>query len=134
MILGTEADLARTRELGVTAVVSLCRVGASEVRAAGVEPAKHAEVWLVDKEEPEANAHLAWTLADAARTVATLRDTGERVLLHCVHAHHRTPSVAMVYSRLRGVGAGAAERIQSVLPHPIDGLLWRTASTLKEDQ
>lgn len=134
VILGTEADLARTRELGVTAVVSLCRVGASEVRAAGVEPGKHAEVWLIDKEEPDANAHLPWTLTDAARTVATLRDAGERVLLHCVHAHHRTPSVAMAYSRLRGVEAGAAERIQSALPHPIDGLLWRTASTLMEDQ
>ncbi len=128
VLLGTEADLARCRELGVTAVVSLCRVGASEVRAAGVEPGKQVEVWLVDKEDPDANAHLAWTLTDAARTVAALRDAGERVLLHCVHAHHRTPSVALAYSRLRGVADGAADRIQQALGYPVDGLLWRTAS------
>ena len=42
-------------------------------------------------------------LADAARTVATLRDEGHVVLLHCVAAQSRTPTVAIAYAMLRGV-------------------------------
>ncbi|WP_250645995.1 ADP-ribosylglycohydrolase family protein [Propioniciclava coleopterorum] len=101
VLLGTEADLARCAELGVTAVVSLSRVGVLDLAAAGVGPGRHAEVWLLDSDDPRENADLSWTLADAARTVASLRDAGERVLLHCVAAEHRTPSVALAYSRLR---------------------------------
>ena len=38
---------------GVDAVVSLCRLGAAEVPAAGVAPADHVEVWLVDSADPD---------------------------------------------------------------------------------
>ncbi len=127
VLLGTEADLARCDELGVTAVVSLSRVGAPDLAAAGVAPGKHVEVWLVDSDDPADNAHLAWTLADAARTIAALRDRGETVLLHCVHAQHRTPSVALAYSRLRGAAPGASRRIEDAVGHRVDGLLWHTA-------
>ena len=127
VLLGTEADLCRARELGITAVVSLSRVGAPEIEVAAVAPGNHATVWLVDSEESVDNAHLEWTLTDAARTVAALRDAGERVLVHCVHAQHRTPSVAMAYSQLRGHEDGAADRITRALGRPIDGRLWRTA-------
>lgn len=130
VLLGTEADLARVRALGVTAVVSLSRVGAPEIERGGVRPGNHAELWLIDSNDPADNAHLAWTLNDAARTIAALRDQGERVLLHCVHAEHRTPSVALVYSRLRGVDADtAAARIEQTLGRRVDGLLWETART-----
>lgn len=127
VILGTETDLARCRELGVTAVVSLSRIGKPELTSAGVEPGKHAEAWLIDSEDPAKNAHLAWTLADAARTIAALRDQGERVLVHCVRAEHRTPSVALAYSKLRKSAPGADKRIEKAIGHPVDGLLWRTA-------
>lgn len=129
VLLGTEADLARCGELGVTAVVSLSRLSAEDARSAGVEPGKHASVWLVDSDTPAANPYLAWTIKDAARTVKALRDEGERVLLHCVAAHHRTPSVALAYSRLLGVPAAeAADRITAALGVPdVGGLLWQTA-------
>ena len=127
VLLGTEADLARVRELGVTAVVSLSRVGAAELAAAGVEPGRHVEVWLVDSDLPEGNAQLAWTLVDAARSIVRFRKQGERVLVHCVHAHHRTPAVALAYSRAIGRGDGAAERIELALGRKIGGLLWTTA-------
>ncbi len=128
VLLGTEADLARCAELGVTAVVSLSRVGAPEIAAAGVKPGRHAEVWLVDSDDPDLNAHLAWTLADAARTVAALRADGERVLLHCVAADHRTPAAALAYSHLLGTAVGAAARIEDAIGHRVGGLLWQTAA------
>ena len=109
-------------------MVSLSRVGGPDLAAAGVAPGKHAEVWLIDSDDPDANAHLAWTLTDAAHTIATLRDQGERVLLHCVHAQHRTPAVALAYSRLRGAAPGASRRIEKAVGHPVDGLLWHTAT------
>ena len=108
VILGTEADLLRCRDLGVTAAVSLSRVAAADRRAAGLHPDKRVEVWLVDSEDPAENAHLAWTLADAAE--------------------HRTPAVALAYSRLLGVPTeDAAPRIEAALGHRVAGLLWRTA-------
>ena len=128
VLLGTEADLARCLELGVTAVVSLSRVGALDLAATGVAPDKHVEVWLIDSDDPAANAHLAWTLTDAARTIATLRAQGDTVLLHCVHAQHRTPSVALAYSRLCGAAPGASGRIEDAAGHRVDGLLWDTAA------
>ena len=98
-----------------------------DLAAAGVAPGKHVEVWLVDSDAPAANAHLAWTLADAARTIAALREHGETVLLHCVHAQHRTPAVALAYSRLRGAAPGASRRVEDAVGHRVDGLLWHTA-------
>ena len=129
VLLGTEADLARCAELGVTAVVSLSRIGAADRTAAGAAPDRHAEVWLIDSDDPRENADLAWTLRDAARTVAALRAGGHRVLLHCVAAHHRTPAVALAYSTLVGAAPGAAERIEAAIGHRVDGLLWETAAS-----
>jgi hypothetical protein len=86
---------------GVTAVVSLCRLGAEQVPATGIAPENHVEVWLIDDAAPH-NPHLEYVIDDAARTVAELRDAGETVLLHCVWAASRTPVVAARYSVLRG--------------------------------
>lgn len=131
VILGTEADLARCAELGITAVVSLSRVGDADIEAAGVAPGKHVEVWLVDSEDPAKNPHLAWTLADAAATMDQLRAEGERVLVHCVAAEHRTPAVALAYSLYVGQTPGRAQsKVQARLMRDIDGLLWQTAGTL----
>ena len=130
VILGTEADLARCAELGVTAVVSLSRVGAADIAAAGVQPGKHVEVWLVDSDDPDANADLAWTLEDVARTIDHLRADGERVLLHCVAAEHRTPAIALAYSRYVGQTERTAKRqIETLLRRrgQMGCLLWETA-------
>lgn len=84
---------------GVTAVVSLCRLGSEQVP-------KHVEYVsfrLIDSVKPGDNPNLAPVLADAAATVAALRGEGHTVLLHCVAAQSRTPAVAIAYARFRGV-------------------------------
>lgn len=83
----------------VDVVVSLCLTGRTQVPA-GVE---HINFRLMDQAEPEQNPNLDFVLMDAARLVADLRDEGKTVLLHCVAAHSRTPTVAIAYSMLRGV-------------------------------
>ncbi|MCU7728881.1 ADP-ribosylglycohydrolase family protein [Actinoplanes sp. KI2] len=90
---------------GVTAVVSLCRVGRSQF--AGVPAANQVQVWLVD--QPGANANTAFALDQAARIVLALRDEGHRVLLHCAAGQSRTPAVGARYAMLRrGVDGKAA--------------------------
>ena len=126
--MGTFADLFHTRELGVDAVVSLCRLGVDDAKVDGVAPGDHVEVWLVDSENPADNQHLEFVLDDAAAAVQMFRAEGKRVLLHCVAAHHRTPSVALRYAQLLGIDTReAATAIQSALGHHIGGLLWQVA-------
>ena len=83
----------------------------------GVAAEDHVEVWLVDAED--ANNDLPFVLRDAAETVRQLRSEGKTVLLHCVHAHTRTPVVAALYgSLLTGVPAGISlDRVLAVLPN-----------------
>lgn len=105
---------------GVTAVVSLCLVGRKQVPA-GLE---HIDFWLVDRADSAHNPNLDFLLADAARTVAALRDEGHRVLVHCVAAQSRTPTVGIAYSMLRGVDRRTATReMRRALPaaHPNRG-------------
>lgn len=82
---------------GVDAVVSLCRLGADEVPARGVAATDHVEVWLVDDIHPDQNPNLEFVLHDAVTTVESLRAEGRTVLLHCVQAQSRTPTVAALY-------------------------------------
>ena len=94
----------RSLPLGVDAVVSLCRLGADEVPAAGVADCDHIEVWLIDSASSSANPHLGYLLEQAADAIAVLRGEGRTVLLHCVQAQSRTPAVAALYgARHRGV-------------------------------
>ncbi|WP_328518100.1 ADP-ribosylglycohydrolase family protein [Mycolicibacterium arseniciresistens] len=89
----------------VDAVVSLCRVGDRDVPTG----MPHAEVWLIDRSTPDDNAHLDFVLLDAVHTVEELRRQGRTVLVHCVEALSRTPTVAALYgSRLRGVSVDQA--------------------------
>lgn len=98
------------------AVVSLCRLGAAQVPLAGVPPEDHLEVWLIDAED--ANNDLPLVLQDAAAAVRQLRSEGKTVLLHCVHAHTRTPVVAAAYGALvtGSSGQDALDRVLAVLP------------------
>jgi protein-tyrosine phosphatase len=82
----------------VTTVVSLCLVGTEQIRP----DIEHVVFRLIDVSAPEANPNLDFVIADAARTVAALRDEGHVVLLHCVAAHSRTPTAGIAYALLRG--------------------------------
>ncbi len=57
-------------------------------------------------------------LLDAAETVRDLRVEGKTVLVHCVHAHTRTPLVAAAYGALVTGSSpnDALERVTAVLP------------------
>ena len=77
--LGTET----TSGHRATAVVSLMRRGRLDVPAAGIEPANHVEVRLLDRSARDANPNLAFCLADTAAVIAELR-RGPPVLVHCV--------------------------------------------------
>ena len=102
---------------GVDAVVSMCRIGTAQTPA-GVAPGDHVEVWLLDERDRAKNPNLDLVLADTADTVAALRAEGRTVLLHCVAAHSRTPTVAALYAhRHRGVPMDQAiTEVSNALP------------------
>lgn len=125
VVLGTTGTLAHECD----AVVSLCRRGPQDL-VPGVAPQDQVDVWLMDSERPEENPNLAFVLADAASVVAELRDEGHRVLLHCVAASQRTPTVAVAYAVRRGAEPAAAARavLQALPTARGHGLLWDAVS------
>ena len=116
VILGGVAAV-RDLPAGVDAVVSLCRLGAAEVPVNGIRPEDHVEAWLTDSSRDD-NPNLDLVLTDAADTIAQLRAEGRTVLLHCVQAITRTPTVAAIYAaRHLGVSARQAlHDIRTILP------------------
>lgn len=117
VVLGNAAALNNLDDLGVTAVVSLCLLGTQDVPA----DVEHVSFRLIDKSDERSNAHLDYVVDDAARTVKALRDEGHTVLLHCVAAQSRTPTVAIRYAHLLGVPADEAfDKVCNTLPsaHP----------------
>lgn len=105
----------------VDAVVSLCRVGRKQIPDQ-VSREDRVAVWLPDAGDPAGSAHLDYVLTQAADMVATLRAEGHTVLLHCVQAYSRTPTVAALYAaRHRGVDpTKAMDQVVSALSgaHP----------------
>jgi len=99
----------------VDAVVSLCRVGCADF-AEHVQSADHVRVWLVDANN--VNAHPAFAIDQAARTVARLRRQGKRVLLHCAAGQSRTAIVGARYGVLTGAAtpADALDGVLAVIP------------------
>ncbi|MET3719204.1 ADP-ribosylglycohydrolase family protein [Arthrobacter sp. UYEF21] len=114
--LGGVGALGRVTELGIDAVVSLCRLGTLDLP--GVAPEDHATFWVVDSAVEEDNAHAAFVLHDAAAAVERFRAEGKTVLLHCVRAESRTPTVAALYgARVAGVTPlEALAEVRQVLP------------------
>jgi protein-tyrosine phosphatase len=112
---------------GVDAVVSLCRLGVDDLPAAAVQAQNHVEVWLVDDARPERNPHLDYVLTEAAEAIRELRAEGKTVLLHCVQAQSRTPTVAALYgAQVTGRSPRSClADIQRVLPtaQPNSGML-----------
>ena len=96
----------------VHAVVSLCRVGTTQVPAT----LESVQVWLVD--QPGRNDNLDFVLTQAADALASLRAEGKGVLLHCAEGRSRTSAVAALYgARHRGVELDRAwDDVQRVLP------------------
>ena len=104
----------------VDAVVSLCLTGLTQVPP----HVEHVSFRMMDKSDPAENLNVDFVIADAARTVKALRDEGRTVLLHCVAAHSRTPTIAIAYARLLGVALDdATAAVCSALPsaHPNRG-------------
>lgn len=143
VLLGSIVDLdevvATGEGEGVDAVVSLCRIGTEQRRVTTSGADDHIEVWLIDRDEPEANPNLDLVLRDTADAIAAFRAEGKTVLLHCVAAQSRTPSVAALYAALhRGVPVDQALRdVVAALPaaHPKPFLreaLSRVATTTQE--
>jgi ADP-ribosyl-[dinitrogen reductase] hydrolase len=110
--LGDVATLG-TLPPGVDAVVSLCRVQENELPL-GVE---QIDIRLIDIVGPDANPNLDFVLTDTVRLIEQLRSEGRTVLLHCVPARSRTPTVAALYgARKQGISGKAALReVASVL-------------------
>ena len=102
----------------VDAVVSLCRVTDRDMRT----DIPHVEVRLIDQPESDENPHLDFVLLDTVRLIEKLRQEGRTVLVHCVGAYSRTPTIAALYgSRLRAVDVDEAVRdVTAALPgaHP----------------
>jgi ADP-ribosylglycohydrolase len=103
----------------IDAIVSLCRIGTNQFPGFG--KADVVDVWLIDSDKPTSNPNLYYVLADAADAVAAYRAEGKTVLVHCVAAQSRTPTVAAVYGiRHRGVRAATAlDEVCNVLPDPL---------------
>lgn len=97
----------------VDAVVSLCRVGTTQVPS----HCRSVQVWLVDQDGK--NLNLEQTLTGAAQVIADLRAQGHTVLLHCAEARSRTSAVAMLYAA-QHCGQTLDEAwaaVQGALPH-----------------
>ncbi len=92
---------------GVDVVVSLCRVHDDDLPV-GVE---QIDVRLIDDDGPDANPNLDFVLTDTVRLIEQLRNEGRTVLVHCVAAQSRTPTVAALYdARRQGISGKAALR------------------------
>ncbi|HET9058468.1 MAG TPA: ADP-ribosylglycohydrolase family protein [Acidimicrobiales bacterium] len=94
-------------------VISLCRVG-TRVPAAS----QRVEVVLMDSDKPADNPNLDFVLDDLASAIATWRDEGKRVAVHCVQAERRTPAVVAAYMAKRNSISGpeAWRRVAAQLP------------------
>ena len=124
VILGT----INTPDHGCDAVVTLCRRGRR--RDPLIQSHNQVDVWLIDDEDPAKNPNLHFVLDDTAKVIKQLRDEGKTVFVHCVAAHHRTPAVAVAYSRLLGFGQAGDHGIEHAVGSRRNGLLWKTAHSL----
>ena len=125
VLLGT----INTPDHGCDAVVTLCRRGRS--RDPRIARQNQVDVWLVDDEDPTKNPNLDFVLNDTAGVIQQLRGEGKIVFVHCVAAHHRTPAVAVAYSRLLGHGPEADVAVERAVGSRRNGLLWNTAHALR---
>lgn len=91
----------------VDAVVSLCRI--PDTKLNGI---KHLEVRLIDRVGE--NPHLDYVLLDTVEAIERHRAEGRTVLLHCVAALSRTPTVAALYGA-RKAGTSIDQALAEVI-------------------
>lgn len=98
----------------VHAVVSLCRVTDEDMR----DDMPHVEVRLIDRTGHDENPHLDFVLLDTVRLIEQLRREGRTVLVHCVAAYSRTPTIGALYgTRFTAVDVDKAlQDLTAVLP------------------
>src|SRR4029079_11856730 len=98
----------------VDAIVSLCRLADEDMR----DDMPHVEVRLIDRPEHDENPHLDSVLLDAVKVIEQFRREGRTVLVHCVGAYSRTPTIGALYgARLRNVsGEEALHDVMAALP------------------
>ena len=78
----------------------------------------HVEVRLIDRPEHDENPHLDFVLLDAVSVIEQFRREGRTVLVHCVGAYSRTPTMGALYgARLRSIsGDDALRDVIAALP------------------
>jgi ADP-ribosyl-[dinitrogen reductase] hydrolase len=116
---------------GVDAVVSLCRIGPDDTRT----DLDHVQVRLIDTPNPGENPNLGFVLHDAVTALEQLRAEGRTVLLHCVQAQSRTPTVAALYGARRNQVSTtqALADVQAVLPDAHPNPAFRSALHATDD-
>jgi ADP-ribosyl-[dinitrogen reductase] hydrolase len=108
LILGDIAALSSLPS-SVTAVVSLCQVGEQDEAAILARTPHWLGVRLVDDDDPAENPNLDFVLDDTVSAIEDLRAAGHVVLVHCVAAYSRTPTIGALYAMRRtGASPGAA--------------------------
>jgi ADP-ribosylglycohydrolase/protein-tyrosine phosphatase len=108
LLLGDIAAL-RSLPAAVTAVVSLCPVSAVDEEAIVARTPHWLQVRLADDDDPAENQNLDFVLDDTVTAVEELRAGGHVVLMHCVAAYSRTPTIGALYAMRRtGVSPGVA--------------------------
>ena len=67
------------------------------------------EVRLADDDDPAENQNLDFVLHDTVTAIEELRAAGHVVLVHCVAAYSRTPTIGALYAMRRaGLSPGQA--------------------------
>ena len=93
----------------MTVVVSLCRVSEADEKAILARTPHWLQVQLADDDDPAENPNLDFVLHDTVTAIEELRAGGSVVLVHCVAAYSRTPTIGALYAMRRtGVSPGVA--------------------------
>lgn len=98
---GSILSLQPAIESGCDLVVSLCRVGQTQVPTS----AEHVEVWLTDSEADSADPNLLFVLEDTTLLVAKRLRDGQRVHIHGVEGRSRTVALTTLVLAALGVNA-----------------------------
>lgn len=95
-------------------VMSLCRMGTTDVRAS----ARH-DIYLIDEAASDGNPNLEFLLKDLTESIVRWRAEGKSVFIHCVAAQSRTPTVGAAYlcQRFGLSPTDALAEIRELLPH-----------------
>jgi predicted protein tyrosine phosphatase len=102
----------------VDAVVSLCRLGKSQVVPEWVPAQNHVEVWLADSADPNDNPHLDLVAQSVVELLVRLRGQGHRVFLHCDQGKGRSVFIGALFgAEVAGITPRAAlSELEAVIP------------------